>query len=212
MRTDDLIGQLSANLEPVKRGAIGRLLLGTILIGMIGSAMVMLGMLGLRHDFSGAMMSFGMWTKLAYTFAVAVFAFFLLERVGRPGADMYKPALLMALPLLYIVLLAIIQLSAPGADKHGLMMGHSSQVCAPLVLLTALPTLAATFWVLRRLAPTRLTMAGAIAGLFAGGAGAFVYSFHCTEGAAPFIAIWYTLGIMLTTALGALLGRHFLRW
>jgi len=43
MRTDDLIGQLSANLEPVKRGAIGRLLLGTILIGMIGSAVVMLG-------------------------------------------------------------------------------------------------------------------------------------------------------------------------
>src|ERR1051326_5979031 len=88
MRTDDLIGQLSANLEPVKRGAIGRLLLATVAIGMIGSAGVMLGMLGPRHDFSSAMMSFGMWTKLAYTLAIAVFAFFLLERAGRPGADM----------------------------------------------------------------------------------------------------------------------------
>src|SRR3954468_10421483 len=204
MRTDDLIGQLSAHLEPVKHGAIGRLLLATVVIGMIGSAVVMLGMLGLRHDFSSAMMSFGMWTKLAYTFAIAVFAFFLVERAGRPATSMSRALLLLALPVLYIVLLAIIQLSAPGADKHGLMMGHSSQVCAPLVLLTSLPTLAATFWALKRLAPTRLTLAGAGAGLFAGAAGAFVYSFHCTEGAAPFIAIWYTLGIVATVAVGAL--------
>jgi hypothetical protein len=212
MRTDDLIGQLSANLEPVKRGAIGRLLLGAVAIGVIGSVVVMLAMLGLRHDFSSAMMSLGMWTKLAYTLAIAVFAFFLVERAGRPGADMAKPALLLALPILSIVLLAVMQMNAPGADMPKLVMGHSSRVCAFLVTLTALPTLAATFWALRQLAPTRLTQAGALAGLFAGGAGAFVYSFHCTESTAPFIAIWYSLGIVLTTALGALLGRHFLRW
>jgi hypothetical protein len=80
------------------------------------------------------------------------------------------------------------------------------------VILTALPTLAATFWALRQLAPTRLTLAGGIAGLFAGAAGAFVYSFHCTEGAAPFIAIWYSLGIALTAVLGAALGKSLLRW
>jgi hypothetical protein len=91
-------------------------------------------------------------------------------------------------------------------------MGQSSRVCAVLVTLTALPTLVATFWALRRLAPTRLTLAGAGAGLFAGAAGAFVYCFHCPEAAAPFIAIWYTLGIALTTAIGAFLGRYALRW
>jgi hypothetical protein len=212
MRTDDLIGQLSANLEPVKRGAMGRLLLGTVAIGIIGSAVVMLGVLGPRPDFSSAITSFGMWTKLAYTFAVAVFAFFLVERAGRPGADMSKPALLLALPILSIVLLAVMQMNAPGADMPKLVLGHSSRVCAFLVTVTALPTLAATFLALRRLAPTRLTQAGAMAGLFAGGAGAFVYSFHCTENTAPFIAIWYSLGILLTMAVGALLGRYFLRW
>ena len=212
MRTDDLIGQLSANLEPVKRGAMARLLAGAIVIGVAGSAVVMLGMLGLRHDFSSAMMSFGMWTKLAYTLAIAVFGFLLVERAGRPGAEMSKPALLLALPVLAIILLAILQMSAPGADMPKLVMGRSSRVCATNVLIVALPTLAATFWALRRLAPTRLTQAGALAGLFAGGAGAFVYCFHCTESTAPFIAIWYSLGIALTTALGALLGRRFLRW
>ena len=212
MRTDDLIAQLSDGLEPVKQGAVRRLLMGAVLLGIAGSILVMLGMIGLRHDFATAITSFGMWTKLVYTFAIAAFGFWLVERAGRPGAQMTRPLLLLALPLLAIALLSVLQMSAPHADMPGLVMGHSSRVCAPLVLMTALPTLAATFWALKRLAPTRLRMAGAIAGLFAGGAGAFVYSFHCTEGAAPFIAIWYTLGIVVTAAVGALLGPRLLRW
>jgi hypothetical protein len=212
MRTDDLIAQLSDGLEPVKQGAVTRLLVGAVLLGIAGSILVMLGMIGLRHDFASAITSFGMWTKLVYTFAIAAFGFWLVERAGRPGAQMTRPLLLLAVPVLAIALLSVLQMSAPHADMPGLVMGHSSRVCAPLVLMTALPTLAATFWALKRLAPTRLTLAGAIAGLFAGGAGAFVYSFHCTEGAAPFIAIWYTLGILVTAALGALLGPRLLRW
>ena len=212
MRTDDLIARLATELEPVKNGTVARLLLGAILVGIAGSALVMLLLLKPRHDLAGAMASFGMWTKLAYTFALAAFGFWLVERAGRPGAGMAWPALLLALPVLAIALLATVQMAAPEADVHRLVMGHSSRVCAFLVTLTALPTLAATFWALRRLAPTRLTLAGAGAGLFAGAAGAFVYCFHCTEGSAPFIAIWYTLGIALTTAIGAFLGRPLLRW
>ena len=212
MRTDDLIAQLSDGLEPVKSGAVGRLLAGAVLLGIAGSIVVMLGVLGLRYDFATAITSFGMWTKLVYTFAIAAFGFWLVERAGRPGAEMTRPLLLLALPVLAILLLSALQMSAPQADMPGLVLGHSSRVCAFLVTVTALPTLAATFWALRKLAPTQLTLAGAGAGLFAGAVGAFVYSFHCTEGAAPFIAIWYTLGIVVTAAVGALLGPRLLRW
>jgi len=212
MRTDDLIAQLSDGLEPVKSGQVARLLLGAIALGVLGSIAVMLSVLGLRYDFTSAITSFGMWTKLIYTFAIAAFGFWLVERAGRPGAEITRPLLLLALPLLAIALLAVLQMRAPQADMPGLVLGHSSRVCAPLVFLTAIPTLIATLWALKQLAPTRLTSAGAIAGLFAGGAGAFVYSFHCTEGAAPFIAIWYTLGILVTTVAGALLGPRMLRW
>ena len=197
MRTADLIAQLSSSLEPVKSGAVARLLLV---------------MIGPRHDLASAMSHPGMWTKLAYTFAIAGFGLWLVERAGRPGASMIRPALFLALPLLAIALLAGLQMSAPGADMPGLVMGRSSRVCAALVTLTALPTLAATFWALRKLAPTRLTLAGAGAGLFAGAVGAFVYCFHCTEEAAPFIAVWYSLGIAVVAGLGALLGRTLLRW
>jgi len=212
MRTDDLIAQLSGNLEPVKSGAVARLLAGAVVVGIAGSTLVMISMIGPRHDLSAALSHPGMWTKLAYTFAIAVFGLWLVERAGRPGAEMTRPALALVLPLLAIVLLAGLQMSAPGADMPRLVMGRSSRVCALLVTLTALPSLAAAFWALRKLAPTRLTLAGAGAGLFAGAAGAFVYCFHCTEEAAPFIAIWYTLGIAAVTAIGALLGRPLLRW
>ena len=212
MRTDDLIAQLSSGLEPVKRGYCARILLTAAALGLVGSTVVMLGMIGLRHDIASAMVSFGMWTKLVYTFAIVLIGFWLVERMGRPGAEMTRPLMLLAIPLLAIALLSALQMGAPGADMPRLVLGHSSRVCAFLVTMTALPTLAATFWALRQLAPTRLGLAGAGAGLFAGAAGAFVYSFHCTEGAAPFIAIWYSLGIVLTTAIGALLGPRLLRW
>jgi len=212
MQTDELIAHLSGGLEPVKRGTVARTLALALLGGLAGSVLVMLVAIGLRHDLQSAMVSFGMWTKLVYTFVIAVFGFWLVERAGRPGAEMTRPALMLALPVLAIILLAALQLSAPGADMPVLIMGRSSRVCAFLVTMTALPTLMATFWALRQLAPTRLTLAGAGAGLFAGGVGAFVYSFHCTESTAPFIAIWYTLGVVLTTAIGAVLGRHLLRW
>jgi len=153
-----------------------------------------------------------MWTKLVYTFVIAVFGFWLVERMGRPGAEMTRPLQLLALPLLAILFLSALQMSAPQVDMPKLVLGHSSRVCAFLVTVTALPTLAATFWALRKLAPTQLTLAGAGAGLFAGAVGAFVYSFHCNEGSAPFIAIWYTLGIVAVTAIGALLGPRLLRW
>jgi hypothetical protein len=212
MRTDDLIADLSGRLEPVRYGALMRMLMLAVLLGLVASTILMLSMLGLRHDIASAMMSFGMWTKLVYTFAIALVGFWLVERAGTPGADMAPPARILALPVLAIALLAAAQLLAPGADMPRLILGHSSRVCAVRVILTALPTLAATFWALRRMAPTRLTLAGIGAGLFAGAAGAFVYSFHCTESSAPFIGIWYSLGIILTAGIGGFMGRSLLRW
>jgi len=212
LRTDDLIADLSDRLEPVRYGALTRMLVLAVVVGVIGSTILMLSALGLRHDFARAIVSFGMWTKLVYTFAIAVLGFWLVQRAGRPGADMGAIARILLLPVLAIALLALAQLTTPGADIRHLILGHSSRVCAIRVILIALPTLAATFWALKRMAPTRLTLAGIGAGLFAGAVGGFVYSFHCTESSAPFIGIWYSLGIALTAAIGGFLGRNLLRW
>jgi len=212
MRTDDLIADLSTRLEPVPPNAVQRLLLGALTAGIVASAAVMLLVLGPRPDLAQALASFGMWTKLLYALALAALGGWLVERLGRPGAPAGVPAALLALPVLVVAGLALLQMAQPGADRRALLMGHSAVVCPFLIVLVALPCLVAGFWALRRMAPTRLGLAGAGAGLLAGAAGAFVYCFHCQESTAPFIAVWYTLGIALTTGIGALLGRWALRW
>ena len=118
MRTDDLIAQLSTGLEPVKTGAAARILVASAGVGVVASIALMLGYLGLRYDFATAISSFGLWMKVAYTFAIAGFGFWLVERAGRPGADMTRPLAMLALPVLAIALLAALQLSAPGADMN----------------------------------------------------------------------------------------------
>jgi len=91
-------------------------------------------------------------------------------------------------------------------------MGSTASVCAPRILIFAAPTFVASFWFLRRMAPTRPALAGAAAGFFAGAVGAATYGMWCQESAAAFVVLWYTLGIAVTAALGALVGRLALRW
>jgi hypothetical protein len=66
--------------------------------------------------------------------------------------------------------------------------------------------------VLRGGAPSNLGVTGFIAGIAAGASGAWVYSWFCTENGLPFVTLWYSLGILLTGAIGALLGPRLLRW
>jgi len=62
------------------------------------------------------------------------------------------------------------------------------------------------------MAPTRPRLAGAAAGLMAGGIGATVYGLYCQETAAAFTAVWYTFGMLIWAAAGALIGGRLLRW
>ena len=168
MRTDDLIATLSGELEPVKTGTVTRTLLGAIALGLAGSVLVMLLTLGLRHDLGAALSSFGLWLKLAYTFAIAAFGFWLVERAGRPGAPF------MAWPA---------PVGAAGAGDRprgggaasGARRRHARSGHGPVRPRLSLPggdgvAAHADRQLLgaRRLAPTRLTLAGALAGLFAG--------------------------------------------
>jgi hypothetical protein len=78
--------------------------------------------------------------------------------------------------------------------------------------LIALPVFVAALLVLRSLAPTQPALAGAAAGALASGAGAAVYALHCPELGAPFLAVWYVLGMAIPVVLGAALGPRLLRW
>ena len=116
-------------------------------------------------------------------------------------------------PVLAIWLLAAVVLArADAAQRAGLFFGDTWNSCPFLVALLSAPVFAAVVWAMKGLAPTRLRLAGAAAGLLAGAVGALVYSLHCPELGAPFIGVWYLLGMLIPTATGALLGPRLLRW
>lgn len=213
MQTDDLIAHLSGGLEPVRGTEVARILATGLVLGLAGSALLMALTIGIRPDIVDAMGGGAFWLKFLYTLVIAVLGLKLVERVGRPGTDATIPALLIAIPVLVLMaMMAMQMMPASDATRHTLLMGHSADVCSVLIAALALPLFGGLFWSLRKLAPTRLTRAGAAAGLLAGSAAATIYAFHCTESTATFIAIWYTAGIALTTAMGAVLGRVMLRW
>ena len=213
MKTDDLIAALSSDLEPAPKHAVGLRLLLALAVGIAVSFVAMWLWLGPRTDMIPANQNPMLRMKLAYALSIAAFGFGLVDRLARPGGEGGIWRTLLALPLAFMIIMALYRYGQAPPEKHmAMLLGGSWTVCARNIVILSLPIFAALFWSLRELAPTRLTAAGATAGVLAGAVGTFIYAFHCTESAAPFVAIWYTLGMAAMGALGAILGRFLLRW
>lgn len=212
MTTDDLIARLSTGIAPVPRHAAERLLARGLAAGAAATFVITLVALGLRRDLAAAVLDWQFWAKALYVLALALVTLPLVKRLSRPEGQMGRETLAIAAPVLIIALVAIGQWTAAAPpERMPLMMGHSALVCPWLILALSLPLQGGTLWAMRRLAPTNAA-AGAVAGLFAGAAAAFIYGLHCNETSLVFVALWYTAGIALSTALGALCGRFTLRW
>ncbi len=153
------------------------------------------------------------WMKMAYAGALALAAAWLTARLARPAAHTTVAARTTALVVLAMGALGAASLaSEPEGGRLRALLGDSWAACPWRVLALSLPALAASFWALRGLAPTRPRAAGFAAGLLAGALGAFGYALSCPEASPAFVAVWYTLGVGLTGALGAALGPRMLRW
>lgn len=213
MRTDDLISALSTDLPPTSAARLRR----RMLVWLVPAAVLALAgvwlALGFRSDLAAAMLGPMFWAKAAYTVAAAAAGFWLLERAGRPGAKVRGPLILLGLIASAAVLAGWITLiSMPEAERMAAVMGGSARVCPTNV--AGLSLLAAPFVVFaaRGFAPLRPGLAGAAAGLLTGGLAATVYGLHCPEHTAAFVAVWYTLGMTIPVAVGAVLGRFVWRW
>jgi hypothetical protein len=211
MKTEDLITLLAQGAGPAPRLAMASRLVPLALGGVLLSALLALWILGAIPAEMYATPA--PWIKLAYAGALAAAGGWLTARLARPVAAVSMPTqvALGVMGLMLALGLAVLA-TTPEGQRVQTVLGHSWPTCSWSVFLLSLHTLAATLALLRRLAPTRLREAGAGAGLFAGALGAAGYALSCTEDSAAFVAVWYTLGILLTTGLGALLGPRVLRW
>jgi len=213
MKTEDLIAALASRAEAVEPRALQRRYAMALGWGALGTALLMAILLGVRPDLADAARLPMFWVKLAFPAALLAGALFAVVRLSRPGARLGQvPGALLA-PVLAMWLLAAIVLlgNAPG-DRVELILGHSWRSCPFTIALLSVPLFGAALWAMKGLAPTRAALAGGAAGLLAGAGGALVYAMFCQEMAAPFIGIWYLLGMLIPAALGALLGPRLLRW
>lgn len=211
MRTDRLIEMLARGAGPAKPAVAARRLAPAAAAGLGASVLLALAVLGPVPVELFA--TPGPWFKLGYAGALALAAGWLTARLARPVPRLAGPCrATLAVALLVAGLAGLAWAVTPQAERIPELMGSSWAHCPWLVAALSLPALAASLWAVRGLAPTRPVLAGAAAGLFAGALGAFGYALACTEPALTFTAVWYSLGIALSSALGALLGPHLLRW
>ena len=211
--SQDTIESLVSDLRPVRRGAMARMLGLGLAAGAVVAAMIMIPWIGLRTDLVAALGSATFWIKFAYTLALTAIGFRAALPLLRPDGTSRWSALVVAATFVAMLGAGTVQwIMAPAAQRADLMFGGTALVCPFLIVALSMPTLAITLWIARRFAPTSPTIGGLVAGLAAGGAGAWVYGFHCGEFGLLFLALWYTLGIALVAALGALIGRFVLRW
>lgn len=213
MKTEELITMLVSGASPVEPGASSRRFRGALGWGLFGATLLMAIVLGVRPDLADAAQLPMFWMKLGFPLAVAAIALAMTRRLSQPGMDLDRlPLALSAVFVAIWVLTAFTLAVAVPGERRELIFGESWKTCPFNIALLSIPLFIAVMWAVKGLAPTRPSIAGAAAGLLAGSAAAAVYALHCPEMQAPFIGIWYVLGMLIPTVLGFLLGGRLLRW
>ncbi|MBX9813191.1 MAG: hypothetical protein A4S12_13560 [Proteobacteria bacterium SG_bin5] len=213
MRTEELIQSLAASTRPVPRHAVEQRVLAGLLLGAAGAFALIAGGLGLRGDLPSAMMQGHFLMKWGYSLSLGVIAVMAVLRAARPESPPWRSAWLLAVPVVLLMVGSVAELAAAPADhRMAMVMGHSNWQCMLWVSLLSLPIFAGLLWAFRRFAPTRLRTAGAALGVTAGATSAAIYALHCSEVTATFVVTWYSLGIAIAAAIGALAGPRLLRW
>lgn len=213
METEELIAQLSGRVGVAPRhAALKRLCLAMAMGGAIALGLLLLS-LGVRPDLAQASGTAPFWMKWMFTLSLAWASVVVVRRLGDPDTRVGLAWWGLAAPIAIVVMMGIGQLMvAPAGQWRGLVFGATALRCFVAIPLLAAPAFVSLIWAFRRLAPTRLRQAGAVAGFFAGATAASVYALSCPEQSPAFMAVWYTGGMLVAAAFGALVAPRVLKW
>jgi hypothetical protein len=211
VKTDELINLLSQ--DSAVRFRFGQALALALVAGVLLAGLFFFAAMGFRSDIDAALESIRFVVKLVVTLALFLAASNLMLRIGRPGAQLQRPAILLVLvPLLLVGSVAAELVAVPSARWGAQMIGHNAYECLSLIPLLSIGPLSAFILALRQGAPEHPGRAGAVAGLAAGGIAAAFYASNCTDDSPLFVALWYTLAIGIVTGVGYLAGKRWLTW
>lgn len=213
MKTDDLIDLLAADARTPDRTLPKQRFIRGVGIGWLVALVAVLALLGVRNDIEQALRLPMFWIKMLFPASIAAIGLLASWRLAHPGrrAAFALPLVGMLIGLMWTA--AVLALTRAAPDQQASMVfGETWAFCLVIVPALSIPVFLGMWWAMKGLAPTRLSLAGGSAGLVAGAAGATVYALHCPELDAPFIAVWYVLGMTIPAVAGSLLGRYMLRW
>lgn len=210
MKTDALIAALAADTTP--RVAPGARLARVLPVALVVSGLLVVAFWHVRPDLAQALTSVPVYKTLV-PLVLALAALWLARGMARPEARVGAEA----------ALVGVLGLGMLGALAYGLSTNSLSEIGALLdtrdfenclvsvPVLAALP-LAGSLWALKAGAPRNPALAGAAAGLLAGGLGAAVYSLHCPHDPLMYFLPAYGGAMLIVVALGAVIGGRVLRW
>jgi len=115
-------------------------------------------------------------------------------------------------PILLLTGVAVELWRQPAATWGRLLIGHNAVHCLSLVPMLSLPLVVCLLLALRRAAPLKPGVAGATAGLVAGGVGSMLYALTCPDDSPLFVATWYSIAIAVVAGGAAWVGNRLLRW
>jgi hypothetical protein len=212
MDTNDFIAALAAD---TRRPAVP---LATVWWGAAGLSIVLAAfvfqtMLGVRPDIAAAVETPRFLFKFVVTIVLAAGAFGAARALSRPGSSSGRSlAVIVAAPALLIAAVFFELMLLPVEVWGAKTIGMNNLVCLFYIPLIGIGPLAVFVLALRYGAASRPAVAGAVAGLLAGGISATFYASHCTDDSPLFVIVWYTIAITILAVVGALAAHRFARW
>jgi hypothetical protein len=213
MRHDRLIERLTGDLKPVRRR---RLSADILLIAAICAAELVLffALKAERADMPMQMHQMSFWWRLASLGLIAVISFPVAISSFNP---VYSPRR----ALRWLLLIAVICLASgmfinAGPQAHLPFLvrlnWQAGLQCTYKMVLLSIPAVIGLTALMRRGAPTDRARTALLAGLAAAAWGAFVFVFACPSNDPLYIAVWYSLGCGIVTALSRLILPRLSRW
>jgi hypothetical protein len=210
VKTVQLIDFLARGVEPAEKPRWRRRLAITVLTGLVVAVLLVAIGLGVRPDIGAARMPVMM--KALFAALAAAVMLPLTVQLMKPGRALGWRLGAVAVFVAMCAVATFIALMGEMPERRmESWMGGAVPWCVVLIPILAAPTAALLLWLMRAFAPTRLALAGAAIGAFAGGVGAMAYAMYCPTDSVAFVTTWYTVAIAVCAALGALVGSKILR-
>jgi hypothetical protein len=211
MKTDELIKILQADAQrqamPMPRAWGVATLLAVLAAGIVFATL-----LHPRLDIADVAGSARFLFKFLFAGALAGAAFVALRSAARPDAGRHLLRWLLIAPALLLVAAGLELIAVPPGAWMSRMVGQNNLACMFFIPVIGILPLGLFLLALRHGAPADAMLAGALAGLASGGLAALFYALHCRDDSPLFVAVWYSIAVLILAALGAVGGRLFARW